>query len=129
MNLPMSEGPRDGDYARYVEQLSGGGVPPAAPAAAPSAVSGAASSAGASSGAQGQSASSARRPPARAGGKRGPVTPVNAMARLIRRLAMAGMILIMTRMFSPRFMTATMVLLVAWLIGTLIRDWARQHPG
>lgn len=124
MNLSMGEGPRDGDYARYVERLSMGGAPSATPpAGVPTATP---------VGARGEMADAVRQvltTAARTRRKRPAAAPVGLKTRFIARLWMAAMVLIVARLYMPRFMPALLVLAVAWLIGTLIRDWARQHRG
>ncbi|MGB6101477.1 MAG: hypothetical protein WBG44_11500 [Comamonas sp.] len=123
MTLPMAEGPRDGDFARYVEQLTSGtaraGVAPSPPAS------------GASTALPGEVVRPAATAPRRRGKTAGegvPARPGSPGAYLKLQAGVAAALVVLTMVFMPRLIVAALVFAGALLVSAVIR-WVGAHKG
>ncbi|QXL84907.1 hypothetical protein [Comamonas sp. NLF-1-9] len=124
MKLPGAEGPPDGDFARYVEQLSG-----RSPGVAAQSRGGA--SARASAGKR-MADAAARRPEhgstAGAAARGKAARPLAAPAfwpALVFRVVLAGVVLLLVTTLMPVALPAAVVFVLAWLVSEAIRAKGR----
>lgn len=125
MTLPMAEGPRDGDFARYVEQLTGGapqaGLPPPAPGATDTGTGKVARPAAPVS----RRSVKATGPAAAKGGSEG---AGSAAAWFKLQAAVAAAMVGLTLVFMPRLIAAALVFAGALLVSAVIR-WIGARKG